>query len=321
MESFNFYKQWGIVLDLALEAHELLRGATRQEITGVKEDKENYPFAGVTTITILNPEGAQAMQRPMGTYITIEAEGIHLVDPDKQQELSRLLSQKLMAVLPGAQPADVLLIGLGNWNATPDALGPRVINQCVITRHLHKYAPEALAPGMRPVSGLTPGVLGITGIETAEIIRGVIEKIKPGAVIVIDALAAKSVSRIGSTIQIADTGIAPGSGVGNQRMGINQETMGVPVIAIGIPTVVHAATIIEEALLSLFRSLKMYEGLHPPIINDTIQKVLAPFRGNLTVTPKEIDSMIDTLAGTLAQGINQALHPRVNPNQFNLYLS
>ncbi|NLK51999.1 MAG: GPR endopeptidase [Syntrophomonadaceae bacterium] len=320
MSNINLYQQWGITLDLALEAHELLRGATGQEIPGVKEDKENYPYATVTTITILSPEGAKIMQKPIGRYITIEAAELRIPDPESQRQLSDLLNQKLQPLLPKDDQSNLLLIGLGNWNATPDALGPRVISQCVITRHLYKYAPEALTPGMRSVCALTPGVLGITGIETAEIIRGVVEKIQPTAMIVIDALAAKSVDRIGSTIQIADTGISPGSGVGNQRIGINQETMGIPVIAIGIPTVVHAAIIIEEAILKLFQSMKMYEGLHPPIINEIINEVLAPFSGNLTVTPKEIDSMINNLAQLLAQGINQALHPNVNPSQFNMYL-
>ncbi|NPV25850.1 MAG: GPR endopeptidase [Firmicutes bacterium] len=316
----QFYRHFGINLDLAIEAHELLRGQTGQEIPGVREDKEQYDFATITTVVIMTPEGEQAMGKPRGNYITIEAPGLSHSDPDIQTKISQLLSAKLKNLLRLDNNATVLIIGLGNWNATPDALGPKVVDQSIITRHLFKYAPEALVPGMRPVCALAPGVLGITGIETAEIIKGVVEKVQPNAIIVIDALAAKSVNRIGTTIQLADTGIHPGSGVGNKRTGINQATMGVPVIAIGVPTVVHAAVIIEEAIQTLFRELKMYQGLRPLAVDDTIRQVLEPFGGNLTVTPKEIDSMIQTVSKTIAGGISMALHPQVNPNNFALYL-
>jgi len=314
------YQHWGINLDLALEAHELIRGATDREIAGVREDKENFPHATVTTVTIISPEGAKIMNKPIGSYITIEAPDLRIIDPEIQSAISSIISQKLQSLLPIDDQSNILLVGLGNWNATPDALGPKVISQTVVTRHLFHYAPDALSPGLRSVCALSPGVLGITGIETAEIIKGVVEKVHPTVVVVIDALAAKSVERVGSTVQIANTGISPGSGVGNQRSGINQETMGVPVIAIGCPTVVHAALIMEEAIVKLFEQLKMYQGLHPPVINEVIQNVLNPFGGNLAVTPKEIDTMVDNLAKTIASGLTMALHPNVSQSNLSFYL-
>lgn len=320
MNNPSLYQQLGINLDLALEAHELLRGATGREIPGVREDKEELPNATVTTVTIFSPEGARMMNKPLGNYITIEAPNLRIIDPEIQTEISNLLARKLQELIPSSEQLNILLVGLGNWNATPDALGPKVIDQSVVTRHLYNYAPEALTPGLRSVCALAPGVLGITGIETAEILRGVVEKVQPNIMVVVDALAAKSIDRIGSTIQIADTGISPGSGVGNQRAGINQETMGIPVIAIGCPTVVHAAIIMEEVILKLFQELNMYQGLRPPIINDVISNVLSPFGGSLTVTPKEIDSMVENLAKTIARGINQALHPSVTPSNLSYYL-
>ena len=307
-------------LDLALEMHDLLRGATRQEVPGVREDKESHPNATVTTITITTPQGAQLMGRPVGTYITIDSPGLRFFDPQIQTEISSLIAQKLLSLLRLNEKSTILLVGLGNWNATPDALGPKIIDQCVVTRHLFQYSPEALAPGMRPVCAISPGVLGITGIETAEILRGVVEKVRPDVMIVIDALSAKSVDRIGSTIQIADTGISPGSGVGNQRQGINLETMGVPVIAIGCPTVVHAAVIMNDAMERLLQEMKLLQGLRPPAMDFVIKEVLTPIEGNLTVTPKEVDSLIQNLSRTIAGGINQALHPQVNPDNFALYL-
>ena len=318
--SFDLLQSGSIRLDLALEMHDLLRGATQQEVPGVKEDKEQFPNATVTTITIMNPQGAQLMNRPVGTYITIDSPALRYFDPQIQTEISTILADKLKTLLKLNNTSTILLVGLGNWNATPDALGPKIVSQSVVTRHLFQHAPEALSPGMRNVCAIAPGVLGITGIETAEILKGVVEKVHPEVMLVIDALSAKSVDRIGSTIQIADTGISPGSGVGNQRQGINQETMGVPVIAIGVPTVVHAAVIMNEVIEKLLQEMKLFQGLRPPAVDNSIREVLTPFEGNLTVTPKEVDSLIQNLSRTIAGGVNQALHPQVNPDNFALYL-
>jgi spore protease len=312
LQRAEFYQLAGVILDLAVEAHALLRGATRQEIPGVREDKEQHPNAVITTITIMDAAGARAMGKPQGTYITIDAPELRVEDPPVHEAIANLLAGKLNLLLQklNVSPADpVLVVGLGNWEATPDSLGPKVINQFTVTRHLLKYAPQSMPAGTRPVSALAPGVLGTTGIETAEILRGVIEKTKPRVLIAIDALAAGDLQRVGSSIQISDTGINPGSGVGNQRADINQQTMGIPVIAIGIPTVVHAGVIIYEALSQMQQAFPNINlQLNQAAGQNLARNVLAPFGGNLTVTPKEVDDLIHNLAWVIGNALNKSLH-------------
>ena len=208
-----------------------------------------------------------------------------------------------------------------------DSLGPKVVGLSMATRHLFQYAPEELRQGLRPVAVLAPGVLGITGIETAEIIKGTVEHVRPDVIICIDALAAGSVERINSSIQISTTGISPGSGIGNKRMGINQETMGVPVVAVGVPTVVQAGIIAHQAMEQLFRHLQttpalqdIYMRLQPISVNQMISNVLQPFGGQLMVTPKEIDEQISNTAKVLAMSLALALHPGMPPHEVEHYL-
>ncbi|MBE3580744.1 MAG: GPR endopeptidase [Thermoanaerobacteraceae bacterium] len=306
MDRYQFYQICGIASDLAMEAHALLRGATRQEVPGVKEEKESHPEAQVSIITIFNEAGSRALGKPQGTYITIEAPSLLVADPPAHEAVARLLAQKLSFLLTSLEVGltdPVLVVGLGNWQATPDSLGPKVVGDFTVTRHLFKYVPQSLPPGSRPVSALAPGVLGTTGIETAEIIRGVVDRTQPKAVIAIDALAATDLRRIGTSIQITDTGISPGSGLGKQRTAINRQTMGVPVVAIGIPTVVPAAIIIYEALSQAGSTiLPAADG------SQLVQRILQPFGGNLTVTPKEIDDLIGNLAWVVGAALNQSLH-------------
>lgn len=320
-------KNMGINLDLALEAREIVRGQTGQEIPGVRVDKETYDHATVTVVNVEDPSAESIMGKPVGTYITIEAPVIRENDPPAHQQLSEILAHQLKQFINLPEYSNILIIGLGNWNATPDALGPKVVGQTVVTRHLFSYAPQELKTGMRSVSALAPGVLGLTGIETAEIIKGVVEKIRPELIIAIDALAARSVTRIGTTIQLANTGIAPGSGIGNKRMGINQDSMGVPVVAIGIPTVCHAALIAQDTLDSFLEQLKkdpnlfqMYQGLNPNMAQQVIEQILEPFAGNLMVTPKEVDDLIQRSAKIVAGGLSLAVHPGLNPDDYNYYL-
>ena len=218
----------------------------------VKEDIEQLKHIKVTTITILNASGAEKMGRPIGTYITIESPPLKINDPYVRDEIVAQM-EKSMQTLFGdyLKPQDtVLLVGLGNWRAVADALGPKFIEYSPITRHYHSYFPDALVEGMRPSCGIAPGVLGITGLETFEVIQGIVEKVKPALLVVVDALAAQSVSRIGTSIQMSNTGIQPGSGVGNARHALRQEDLGIPVIAIGCPTIVNAAIIANEAVKS-----------------------------------------------------------------------
>lgn len=326
--NLDFYRIFGINIDLAIEAHDLLRGQTGQEIPGAIVNRETYKNATVTIVQIVEETASQMMGKPRGNYITIEAPALRDNNRESQKEVAEIMAQKLASLFNLPENVEILLVGLGNWNATPDALGPRVVDQTMVTRHLYRYAPEEIKGGMRSVSAIAPGVLGITGIETAEIVKGVVEKIKPELIIVIDALAAGSVERIGTTIQLADTGISPGSGIGNKRAGINKESMGVPVIAIGIPTVVNAAVIAQVTIDKFLEQLQnnpslyqVYAGLKPDFSQQVINNVLQPFAGNLMVTPKEIDEMILETSKVVAGGISMALHPSINASEYSLYLN
>ena len=207
------------------------------------------------------------------------------------------------------------MVGLGNRFVTPDALGPKVIPEIEVTRHILKYMPELMPSDTRPVSAVSPGVLGITGIETLEILKGIVDNIKPKLLLIIDALASRSIERISSTVQLADTGIVPGAGVGNTRKELTEETLGVPVIAIGIPTVVEAATIAADSL-DLFIQKIQEQAKSNDFLNklqeedkyEMIKEVLAPNDYNFIVTPKEIDELIENMKDVVARGINFAIN-------------
>lgn len=327
MKKSELYKLMGAHLDLAVEAHELLRGEAGREIPGVKMDEESYDNAAIKIVTVLDQQGAAIMGRDQGTYLTLESNALRESNKEIHKEIGMILANKLKEILPLHDNSTILIVGLGNWNATPDALGPKVIEYTMATRHLFQYGPVELQQGYRSVCILSPGVLGLTGIETVEIIKGTVDRVKPDFVICVDALAAGSVERINSTIQVATTGISPGSGVGNQRKAINQQTLGVPVIAIGVPTVVHAGIIAHQAMEKLFEHLRntpmlrdTYQNLQPVGINDMIGKVLAPFGGQLMVTPKEIDEQITNTAHIIAMSLAIALHPGIPPEEVDLYL-
>lgn len=309
----------GVTTDLAVEAHTALRGRAGGEIPGVAVERETFPYGQVTTVRILDETGAARMGRPVGNYITIEAPAIRTDDRRAHEGIVRVLARKLQELIHLPLDAGILIVGLGNWNATPDALGLRVVDQCPVTRHLFIHAPQEVRTGMRPVSALAPGVLGTTGIETAEIIKGVVEKIQPAVTIAVDALAARNVERIATTIQIADTGIAPGSGVGGERAGLNEETLGVKVIAIGVPTVVHAAFIAHDAISYLF-ARRPGGFADEKAIEEVTQQLLSPFGGRLMVTPKEIDALIQNCARIIAGGILSALQPGISPERYAAYL-
>lgn len=320
----NILTSFGINLDLAVEAHEAVRGQTGQEIPGVAMDKTSYNNATVTTVKIFEKSAEEMMGKPQGNYITIEAPALRDNNREAHQEVVEVLTEHLSKLYNLSPKANVLIVGLGNWNATPDALGPKVADQVMVTRHIFNYAPSEVRDGMRPVSAVSPGVLGTTGIETAEIIKGIVDNIKPELIIAIDSLASRSVERIATTIQIADTGISPGSGVGNKRLGLNEESMGVPTIAIGVPTVVHAAMIANDAINRLFEQYKdtpqIYQAYQQQAVQDTLNDVLAPFGGNLMVTPKEVDILIQNTSKIIAGGVSAALHSGITSEEFSMYL-
>ncbi|MDA8228874.1 MAG: GPR endopeptidase [Desulfitobacterium hafniense] len=327
MKKSELFRQFNVSIDLAVEAHELLRGETGTEIPGVKMDVDNLEHAKVTTITIETDQGVEEMGRPKGQYITIDAPEIRQNNYIIHKEITEILADKLISLMDLKEDSNVLLVGLGNWNATPDALGPQVIEKSLVTRHLFQYSPTELKGKLRKVSAIAPGVLGLTGIETAEIIKGLVEHVKPDLVIAIDALAAGSLDRIGTSIQLADTGINPGSGVGNKRVGLNMETLGCKVIAIGLPTVMNAAVIANNCLEALKDQLKtspslykLYKELNPMAFQQILDEVLSPYSGNLMVTPKEIDTLIESTARIIAGALSISIHPGINSEDYEMYI-
>jgi len=313
-----FFTEIDARTDLALEATDILRGQVGGEIPGVQVNEEKRDGITITRVRVLDERGERAIGKVKGTYVTIEAPDLRKRNRELQEQVARVIGRELQGMLPPGIDYLALVVGLGNWKATPDALGPRVVNNILVTRHLQDYVPQDLKGGLRPVAAIAPGVLGTTGIETGEVIRGVVDRIRPGAVVAIDALAARSVKRIMTTIQIADSGIHPGSGVGTKRTGITRETLGVPVIAIGVPTVVHAITIASDTLDLLVNQLRgsnqLYQILQQMGSQDQrslIEEVLSPEVGDLMVTPKEVDTLIDDTSHLLAGGINAALQPNI----------
>ena len=222
--------------DLALERREIFRKNNNlEEIDGIEiENKEIDPNLKVTKVDITNQNGEQAIGKPIGTYITIDIQKLRLAEEAEIQKSAEILSEELKVIINKhiESKDDILVVGLGNIYVTPDSLGPKVINDIDVTRHIIKYLPQYIDENSRPVSAISPGVLGTTGIETLEILEGVVKEIKPKLLIVIDALASRSIERISSTIQLSDTGIVPGAGVGNTRKEISKNTLGIPVIAI-----------------------------------------------------------------------------------------
>lgn len=313
--------------DLAVEAKEMVTRHVRDDIPGVQVVTEKYQDVTVTRVNISTPEGEQVMGKVRGSYVTLEALGLRKKNTPLQEHMMKLLTQELAKLANLPRQATVLVIGLGNWNVTPDALGPRVTEQVVVTRHLQDYVSPELKDGIRSVCALSPGVLGLTGIETAEIVAGVVGRLKPDLVICIDALAAASSSRVTTTIQISNSGIHPGSGVGNKRFGLTQESLGVPVIAIGVPTVVHAASIANDTINTLLenahfnRYFKSMQNLSPSERQSIVQQVLPEAMGDLMVTPKEIDTLISDIASVVAGGINSALHPHIDYDNIHTYLN
>lgn len=278
--------------DLAIERQEYRE---KDKLDGVLSHYKTVDGVKITTIEIINDEGEKLIGKPKGRYITIENDRLSKSSEDFSAVCDVLCSE-LRGLLP--QNGTVLVAGLGNEDITPDALGPKCMDLLLATRHISSEFAESLGLGsLRSVAGIVPGVLGKTGIETVEIISGVVKKIEPCCVIVIDALASRSVARLGTTVQIADTGVSPGSGVGNRRKAINCETLGVPVIAIGVPTVVDALTMAAEVFEKA--DIKM------PVADFSEHR-------QMMVTPKEIDTLIDKAAHLIAMGINLALQTELS---------
>jgi GPR endopeptidase len=318
--------------DLAVEAKEIYQKESNGEMQGIEFDEEISGEIKVTKVKIVNELGERNMGKPIGTYITIDMPQFTHYDGETMDEVSKVMAKYLSNLVNIEESMTALVVGLGNWNVTPDALGPQVVSKLMVTRHLKELIPDSIDEGIRPVCAIAPGVLGITGIETSEIVRGVAEKIKPNLIICIDALASRKLERVNRTVQIGDTGISPGSGVGNKRMEISQRTLGIPVIAIGVPTVVDAATmandtidlVLDEMINAATSGGQFYDMLKSIDKNEKsrmIHEILNPFVGDLVVTPKEVDTVIDSVSKIIANGINIALQPALDLEDINRFLN
>ncbi len=329
---------YSIKTDLAIEVAEALTSNVNNNIEGVEiinYNKNNN--ISVTSIKIINSIGEKNMGRPVGNYITLESPIMKEHNPEVHDNIIKILGGEIAKLidlnnLNNKNNLEVLLVGLGNQSVTPDALGPKVISKILITRHIKK-SNNNIFKNISYVSAISTGVMGTTGIETAEIVKGVVDKTKPDLIIAIDALATRKTSRINSTIQMTDTGISPGAGMGNNRKQLNKESLGVPVIAIGIPTVVGVATLVNDTLDLLIDNLisyvevedgdgdednsgeefyKMLKSLDKEEKYNLIEEALNSEDNsdieNLFVTPKEVDEVVERLARIISISINKALH-------------
>lgn len=273
--------------DLAIESSGINTG-----IEGIKQIKRNGTECRITEIVVENDEAGKKIGKGKGKYITIESEALSSYT-DRFEDVTKSIASEIAALIP--KQGDVLVIGLGNNDITPDALGPKVISHIFATRHLSSELPEdEELSDLRPVSALSPGVLGQTGIEVAEVTKAVCDKINPAVVVVIDALACSDISRLGTTIQLTDTGISPGSGVQNRRKELSHNTLGVPVVAVGVPTVVDMHTIAEN------------------ITGKSADKSMP----NMMVTPRDIDKLIEKTAKLIAFAVNKAVLPQFSISAF-----
>lgn len=296
-------KSYRIRTDLALEATECFQ-EDDVEIRGVEVNEvyDEKKEIRTTTVKIKTENGARAMKRPQGVYITIEAPDLSLPDEEYHREISAEIAVHLRKLLNLEKEKSILVVGLGNEMITSDSLGPRVVNNVRMTRHIiREYGINGMGrERAHKISGIFPGVMAQTGMETSEIVQGIVNETKPDVVIAVDALAARSMKRLNRTIQITDTGIHPGSGVGNHRIGLTEENLKVKVIGIGVPTVVDAATIMYDSMRHLLETLEEKER------QEFLEEMISPHLHSMFVTPKDVDETMKYLSFTISEGLNMA---------------
>ena len=289
--------------DLAVEAIE--NHKTAAALPHVRQSDRTLEGFAVHEVRILSEDAAREIGKPQGRYLTLELDALIRREEDAFPRACKALSTLLRELLPHPNDGPVLIAGLGNRMITPDAIGPQTADHVIATRHLVAQSPEVFAD-WRPVSALAPGVLGQTGVETGEVICGVLDRVRPAAVIAVDALAAGRLSRLLRTVQLADTGITPGAGVGNARAALNEETLGVPVIAVGVPTVVDGATLAHEISSQLGQpACEALDGLSQPVM----------------ITTRDIDREVADISRMIGYAVNMALHPHLSVADIDLYLS
>lgn len=289
--------------DLAVEAIE--NHKTAAALPHVRQSDRTLEGFAVHEVRILSEDAAREIGKPQGRYLTLELDALIRREEDAFPRACKTLSTLLRELLPHPNDGPVLIAGLGNRMITPDAIGPQTADHVIATRHLVAQSPAIFAD-WRPVSALAPGVLGQTGVETGEVICGVLDRVRPAAVIAVDALAAGRLSRLLRTVQLADTGITPGAGVGNARAALNEETLGVPVIAVGVPTVVDGATLAHEISSQLGQpACEALDDLSQPVM----------------ITTRDIDREIADISRMIGYAVNMALHPHLSVADIDLYLS
>ncbi len=305
--------------DLALELREICEEKSTS-LEGVCVDTKQLKDCIITTVEIINETGSKIMNKEIGKYITLESDLIKFDDDESRNTVINYLKDELIDIFGRDKNKKTLVIGLGNENIISDALGPRTVSKTLVTRHIFKNYNKDYDDDFTEVSALSPGVMGTTGIETVEIVKSIVDKIKPDRVVAIDSLASRKMERVNTTIQISTGGIAPGGGVGNKRKALNKDYLGVDVIAIGVPTVVDAATLTIDVLDLAIKNLmsvsdegskfyNMLEKLQQEEKYQLIKDSLDPYDKNLIVTPKDIDQSIENLAIIISEGLNKSLHP------------
>jgi len=298
--------------DLITEAAEV-----DSSLTGIKSEKIKKSGIKGTQVEVLNKEAEERIGKRQGKYISFETDALLSRDTEEYIKISKAIADEIKKLVPAEKDKTVLVVGLGNESMTPDSIGPMVVKNIFVTRHILEYLPNEADERMNSVCAIAPGVLGVTGLESADVIKGIISKTQVCAIIVIDALAARRSERMFSTFQLTDTGIEPGAGVGNKRIALTKETIGVPVIAMGVPTVIYASSLVYDAAVDLLSDIT---GQSEQKVEDAARKMASFSMEDMVVTPKEIDIIAKDSAKIIADGINLALHNNISLNEIQSYM-
>ncbi len=328
-KSINYFLQ-NCRTDLAIELQEHFSQDGIDTGVKVNTDKVKAMEIYINNVEILTDEASEALGKPKGRYITIECQEMKGPDREIHDIIIQIASEKLRELVEINRDDSVLIVGLGNEFVTPDAIGPKVVSKAIVTGHIYDMWEEDIQQNFSRVYAIAPGVMGQTGVETVDIVRGVVDKVKPKVVIVVDALAGRSIERLNNTIQISDSGITPGAGIGNNRKGLNEETVGVKVIAIGVPTVISTTTLISDSIDYIIEELAKSTDENEDINSlfkideerkySIIDKILQPYTANMFVTPKEIDQVVERLSNIIANAINLSVNDGLTREDINDFM-
>jgi spore protease len=296
---------------------DLITEATQTDgtLTGIKSESINYGGIKGDVVTVLDENNKIGKRK--GKYVSFESEALLSRNVEEYIKISKALAKELKKLIKPEKEKSVLVVGLGNESMTPDSVGPLTVKNILVTRHIFEFLPNEIDERMNSVCAFSPGVLGVTGIESADIIKGIIKRANVGCVIVIDALASRRSERMFSTFQITDTGIVPGAGVGNKRSALTKESLGIPVVAIGVPTVVYASSLVYDAAVEM---LSEVTGQGEEAVEKAAKSIASYSGEDMVVTPKEIDVIIKDSAKIISDGINLALHDNISLKEIEAYM-